>query len=84
MRYLGDLNGGQLLGRRIGHALQIQTVNLRFFDFGPPAAVTAAIGRFRTALDALPLAGADEAQSLVDEACWSFAQHVRLFDELAA
>ena len=84
VRYLGDLNGGQVLGPKIGRALSIDAGGLRFFDFGPPEASAAAAARFRAALDALPLADADEAQALLDEARWSFAQHVELFDELAA
>ena len=84
VRYLGDLNGGQVLGTLVGRALQLDAPALRFFDFGPSATVAAAIQRFRAALDTLPLADADEARTLVDEARWSFAQHVALFDELAA
>ena len=83
VRYLGDLNGGQVLGQRIAGALRLDAVGLRFFDFGPPEAAAAAIARFRSALDGLPLADAGEAQALLEEACWSFAQHVRLFEELA-
>lgn len=84
VRYLGDLNGGQLLRDIVGRALQLDAAALRFYDVGAPEAVAAAVARFRSALDALPLADADEARALVDEARWAFAQHVALFDELAA
>lgn len=84
VRYLGDLAGGQALGR-----IARQTYGLpgdagtRFFDFGPPDAVRQRSQDLRTALDTLPL---DETgiDALVAEAQWAFAQHARLFEELAA
>lgn len=83
VRYLGDLNGGQLLRRSVGTALRLPPSALHFYDFGPPEQAAASAARFRAALDALPLDAA-QARRLVDEARWSFAQHVALFEALAA
>lgn len=83
VRYLGDLHGGQLLRRALGKGvLALPPTATRFHDFGTADDVAAAIRRFRTALDALALDG-PRRQQLVDEACWSFEQHRKLFDELA-
>ena len=80
VRYLGDLHGGQQLARIVDSALGLGAGTLRFHDFG--AHVHDAIARFRAALDALPVDAA-QSQIVVDEACWSFEQHLHLFDELA-
>jgi heme oxygenase len=84
VRYLGDLHGGQVLrglvrrGLGLGEEGQPGT---RFYDFGDAARVQELRGEFRRRLAALPLA-ADEQQAIVDEACWAFAQHARIFEEL--
>jgi heme oxygenase len=84
VRYLGDLSGGQALGRLVRQAYGlVGSAGSRFFDFCPPEQVKAMAARFRSALDALPL-GAAQQQAQVDEARWAFAQHERLFEELAA
>ena len=83
VRYLGDLAGGQALCRVAQRAYGLTGPGgTRFFDFGPPAQVAQRGRQLRLALDSLPL---DEPaiQSLVAEAQWAFAQHVKLFDELA-
>jgi heme oxygenase len=83
VRYLGDLAGGQALRRVAQRAYGLADDDgIRFYDFGPPAAVQAAGLRLRSALDALPLDDTD-ADALVAEAQWAFAQHARLFTELA-
>jgi heme oxygenase len=79
VRYLGDLHGGQVLQRRVSTALGVAAT--RFYDFGDAARVQALIAQLRTLLAAQPAAGA-AADAIVDEACWSFAQHIRLFEEL--
>lgn len=78
VRYLGDLNGGQMLRRAVQGSPALGSAGTAFYDFDDPAGTAA---RFRAALDALPAA---LAPALVEEACWSFEQHRRLFDELAA
>ena len=84
VRYLGDLAGGQALGRVVRRAYGLAgPAGTRFFDFGSPAQVAALAAAFRHGLDALPLAPARQA-ALVLEAQWAFDQHARLFDALAA
>jgi len=83
VRYLGDLAGGQALRRVAQKAYGLQgDAGTRFFDFGPPAEVARLGHGLRIALDSLPLDDTAQ-QALVAEAQWAFAQHVRLFDELA-
>ncbi|MES2715706.1 MAG: biliverdin-producing heme oxygenase [Pseudomonadota bacterium] len=83
VRYLGDLAGGQALRRVAQQAYQLAgDAGTRFFDFGPPPLVRQLSQGLRQALDALPLDEAG-AQALVEEAQWAFAQHARLFEELA-
>ncbi len=77
VRYLGDLNGGQSLRRAVRGAPALAAAGTAFYDFHDAPAVAV---RFRAALDALPAA---LAPALVEEACWSFEQHRRLFDELS-
>jgi len=84
VRYLGDLSGGQALGRLARQSYGLSGPDgSRFFDFGPSAVVAAISAQLRQALDSLPV---DETQALAlaDEARWAFEQHVQLFDELAA
>lgn len=84
VRYLGDLSGGQLLRRRVAQRYGLEgEAGTRFYDFGDAAHAAALKQRFRTALAALAPAE-DDARAIVDEACWAFRQHGRLFDELAA
>lgn len=82
VRYLGDLNGGQLLQRSVARGLALADGHgMRFYRFDAPAALLAQ--RLRGALDALPL---DDPlrQAIVDEADAAFERHAQLFDELEA
>jgi heme oxygenase (biliverdin-producing, ferredoxin) len=84
VRYLGDLSGGQAMSRVVRRTYGLAgAVGTRFFDFGPPDQVAQRSRNLRSALDTLPVDAAT-AQSLVLEAQWAFAQHARLFGELAA
>lgn len=82
VRYLGDLNGGQMLEPIVRAALDIhEKVVTRFYHFGVPnASVYAA--RYREKLDSLPVTS-ESVDAIVDEACWAFTQHIALFEELA-
>ena len=82
VRYLGDLNGGQVLRRLVARVLELpDDQGTRFYDFGPPDQVAARRDALRQALGRLPLsAGPDDL--IVEEACWAFRQHQRLFEEL--
>lgn len=82
VRYLGDLNGGQVLARRVGQALQLMPgPGLAFYDFGPAEQAAAQAQALRAGLDAI---APDEAaaQALVDEACAAFERHRELFEQL--
>lgn len=77
VRYLGDLAGGQMLGRIVEKAYGDAAAFYRFP--APGAAVLAA--QFRSALDALALPDAT-LQAIIDEACAGFARHGELFAAL--
>lgn len=88
VRHLGDLSGGQILQRVLGAAPGLrdeagQPPGLTFHQFGSPTDVARLKARMRGGLAALPAQG-EAADAAVDEALWAFAQHLRLFDELAA
>ncbi|MFN3493749.1 MAG: heme oxygenase (biliverdin-producing) [Hydrogenophaga sp.] len=86
VRYLGDLHGGQVLARVVRDAFpwrsSAEAGGLDFYHFGSADVVAGHIGALRQALDALPLSPA-ETDAVIDEACWAFGQHVRVFEELA-
>jgi len=82
VRYLGDLNGGQVLARRVGLALQLAPGRgLAFYDFGPAERAAARAQALRAGLDVI---APDEAaaQALVEEACAAFGHHRELFEQL--
>lgn len=82
VRYLGDLSGGQALGRVVRRAYGlVGLAGSGFFDFGPPEHVERRVRQFRDALDTLPLDSA-QALAVVAEAQWGFEQHARLFEAL--
>ncbi len=84
VRYLGDLHGGQVLRRRVGQALGLAgSAGLAFYAFGPDEGLPALRASLRQALARLPLTAVQQ-EAVVDEACWGFKQHIRLFEELAA
>ncbi|MBX3638371.1 MAG: biliverdin-producing heme oxygenase, partial [Rubrivivax sp.] len=53
----------------------------RFYDFGGAVHVQRLRTAFRQRLAALPLAAAEQ-QAVIDEACWGFEQHRRIFEQL--
>jgi heme oxygenase (biliverdin-producing, ferredoxin) len=82
VRYLGDLNGGQTLARVVAASPLLPAgLGTRFYDLGSAADVALRSAAFRAGLAQLP-AGPDQADALVDEARWAFAQHGRMFEEL--
>jgi heme oxygenase (biliverdin-producing, ferredoxin) len=82
VRYLGDLYGGQMLGRRLRqqHALAAG-LGTRFYEFGDASRVRDLILDFRAALDAFPLSPA-QSDALVAEACEAFDRHGQIFEQL--
>lgn len=77
VRYLGDLAGGQMLGRIVEKAYG---AGVAFYRFPEPGPAQLAL-RFRQALDALELPEAT-LQTVIDEACAGFARHGELFAAL--
>jgi heme oxygenase len=81
VRYLGDLNGGRVLQRRVAAALLRPAGDgTAFYDFGGEARAARLAADFRAALAGLAPAAAE---AVVDEARRAFALHQRLFDEIA-
>lgn len=82
VRHLGDLHGGQVLGRVVSGALHLQDGRgTRFYAFD--GEVGSLIRRYRDGLDALPQ-DPERIDALVAEAQSGFRRHITLFDELAA
>lgn len=79
-RYLGDLSGGQLLGRLARRALAGDS-GFAFYAFPAIPDARAFRAAYRRALDALPVDDAT-AGDLVDEAVTAFALSEALFHEL--
>lgn len=82
LRYLGDLNGGQIVARIIrshGAFAQLPTAFYEFPDLADPRGAAA---QWRAALDAAALR-ADQHDALVAEAQDGFRRHIALFEALA-
>lgn len=82
VRYLGDLNGGQVLARLVGQGLRLAPgQGVAFYDFGPADQVAARARAFRAGLDRI---APDEAaaDAIVEEACAAFVRHRELFEQL--
>jgi heme oxygenase (biliverdin-producing, ferredoxin) len=82
VRYLGDLNGGQVLKRRVGRSIGAKGEGgLSFYDFGEAEDIPDHIAAFRAGLDAIAdVAGS--ADRIVAEARLAFEWHVAIFEEL--
>jgi heme oxygenase (biliverdin-producing, ferredoxin) len=83
-RYLGDLNGGQILRRIVAHTLGLGAgAGTEFYAFPAVENPGATAQGYRDALDRIPV---DEAlaDGIVLEAQHAFALHIRLFEELAS
>ncbi len=78
-RYLGDLNGGQILKRLMAKSLALDSDALSFFDFPDIADMDRFRGDYRAAIDR----AADEIQDIdrvVEEAATAFTFNIRLSD----
>ncbi|OBB61527.1 heme oxygenase [Mycobacterium sp. 852013-51886_SCH5428379] len=80
-RYLGDLSGGQAMGRILDREFGLGGTGLAFYHF--PVRVKPYKDRYRRRLDELGLT-ADDAARVVDEVRLAFGLNQALFDELAA
>ena len=81
VRYLGDLSGGQVLGRIVRASFRLpSTAGTAFYDFGRAPGAAALGARFRSALDAATVSDAD---AVLAEAKAAFERHRALFEALA-
>ncbi|MCK0177455.1 heme oxygenase (biliverdin-producing) [Mycolicibacterium sp. F2034L] len=80
-RYLGDLSGGQAMGRILDREFGLGGTGVAFYHF--PVRVKPYKDRYRRRLDELGLT-ADDAARVVDEVRLAFGLNQALFDELAA
>lgn len=81
IRHLGDLHGGQVLGRVVSSMPGMGNGRgTSFYTFSGDVAVL--IRRYRAGLDALPQDN-ESVTALVAEACSGFVRHITLFEELA-
>lgn len=79
-RYLGDLSGGQAIGRILGRSFDLDGEGLAFYHF--PMRPKPYKDAYRTRLDGLGLDD-DEIDRVVDEVKLAFSLNQRVFDELA-
>ncbi|BBX93121.1 biliverdin-producing heme oxygenase [Mycolicibacterium boenickei] len=79
-RYLGDLSGGQAIGRILGRSFELDGKGLDFYDF--PMRPKPYKDAYRARLDGLDL-DPDEIDRVVDEVKLAFSLNQRVFDELA-
>jgi heme oxygenase len=84
VRYMGDLNGGQILARAVAKSWGADKRDgLSFYCFDAPGGAPALSQGFRAALDALPVTDGQAADS-EREARLAFDFNIALFEELAA
>ena len=79
-RYLGDLSGGQSVGRALHRAFDLNGAGLAFYDF-PIAKPKPYKDAYRARLDALDLRPAD-VDRVVEEVKVAFRLNQAVFDEL--
>ena len=76
-RYLGDLNGGQILGRLLAKRMGLAPAGLAFYHFAGIDEPAAAALLYRAAIDAADVP-ASEIRAIVDEAVLAFRCNVEL------
>ncbi|CAM3520441.1 heme oxygenase (biliverdin-producing) [Occultella aeris] len=80
-RYLGDLSGGQVIKRMMQRHYGLAEDGLAFYTFERIEKIPPFKERYRAAMDALPLTGADR-ERLVAEARLAFDLNAAVFDGL--
>ncbi len=84
VRYLGDLSGGQVVGRRMGELFgPAGSSATSFYAFAAIPKIKPFRDDYRARLDALPLEG-DERRRMLDEAVLAFELNRAVFVDLAA
>jgi heme oxygenase len=82
-RYLGDLSGGQFIGRLMARRFGFETNGIGFYLFDDIADPRAFKDVYREQLDAAPW-DADEQEQVIDEVLRAYRYNTELFDDLAA
>lgn len=82
-RYLGDLSGGQFIGRALRQRHELPDEATSFFTFDDVPDPTAFKEEYRARLDAAPW-GEDEQEAVVAEVLVAYDLNARLLDELDA
>jgi len=80
-RYLGDLSGGQAIGRILNRSFELDGQGIAFYDFSAIAKPKIFKDGYRERLDALELSGADQ-DRIVDEVRLAFRLNSDMFAEL--
>lgn len=79
-RYLGDLSGGLVIGRRVRETYQLDSEGARFFAFPAVRDTQAYKNTYRARLDAAPV----DAAELTAAVTSAYEHNARIFDDLAA
>lgn len=83
-RYLGDLSGGQAIGRLLARHFDLDgSAGLAFYDFSAVGKPKPYKDAYRARLDAAPLSG-PQREEVVEEVRRAFALNQGIFDELSA
>lgn len=82
-RYLGDLSGGQAIGKILTRAYDLDGRGVAFYDFPEIEKLKLYKDEYRASLDSLPL-DAEEKLRLLDEVKVAFNLNQALFEELTA
>ena len=77
VRYFGDLNGGQILKRRLETSIDLPPGSLSFYDFPNIDDMQAFLRSYREALDRSALSGLDH-DLTVESAIEAFSLNIRL------
>jgi heme oxygenase len=83
VRYLGDLSGGQMIGRALANLYGLGEAGTAFYRFDEITDTRAYKIAYRGRLDALDLTD-DEAATVIDEAQRAFRHNAAVFVELGA
>lgn len=81
VRYLGDLSGGQMMGRSVAKTYEAGEAGTNFYNFRDVSDVNGRKNTYRAALTALPLS-AKEQDEVVQEAIVGFDYAKRMFEDL--
>ncbi len=81
VRYLGDLSGGQMMGRSVAKTYEAGEAGTNFYSFKGVSDVNARKNSYRAALTALPLTPKEQ-DGVVQEAIAGFDFAKRMFEDL--